>query len=66
MPAANVQPQDTEQQRIERWRAEMLERAGYDADGAAELARRSDVDLHRATGLLEQGCPPDIALRILL
>jgi len=66
MPAAKLQPQDTEQQRIERWRAEMLERAGYDADQAAELAGRHDVDLHHAAGLLEQGCPPDIALRILL
>ena len=53
-------------QRIERWRGEMLERAGYDADQAAELAGRLDVDLHHAMGLLEQGCPPDIALRILL
>ena len=66
MPAANVQPQETEQQRIERWRGEMLERAGYEADQAAELAGRHDIDLHRATALLEQGCPPDIALRILL
>jgi len=66
MPAANVQPQETEQQRIERWRAEILERAGYGAEEAAELAGRHDVDLHHATGLLEQGCPPDIALRILL
>jgi len=66
MPAANVQPQETEQQRIERWRAEMLERAGYDAEQAAELAARHDIDMHSAAGLLEQGCPPDIALRILL
>ena len=66
MPAAKVQQQDTEQQRIERWRAEMLERAGYGADDAAQLAGRHDVDLHDAIGLLEQGCAPDIALRILL
>jgi hypothetical protein len=66
MPAAKVQPQETEQQRIERWRAEMLERAGYGAGEAAQLAARHDVDLHHAMGLLEQGCPPDIALRILL
>jgi hypothetical protein len=66
MPAAKVQPQETEQQRIERWRVEMLERAGYGADEAAQIAGRHDVDLHHAMGLLEQGCPPDIALRILL
>jgi hypothetical protein len=66
MPAAKVQPQETEQQRIERWRAEMLERAGFGADEAAQLAGRHDVDLHHAMGLLEQGCPTDIALRILI
>jgi hypothetical protein len=27
---------------------------------------RPEVDLHRAVTLLEQGCPVDLALRILL
>ena len=56
----------TEVERIERWRAEALERAGYEPQAAAELAARLDIDLHIATGLLERGCPQDIALRILL
>ena len=67
MAAAEVQiPEVTERDRIERWRAEELERAGYSADAAAELAARHDVDLHLAVELLEQGCSADLALRILL
>ncbi len=67
MPAAEVHLYDeTEIERIERWRAEELERAGYDIAAAAKLAARHDVDLHLAVELIEQGCAPDVALRILL
>ena len=58
--------EETESERIERWRVEELTRAGYDADDAVELASRSYVDLHLAVDLLERGCPPATALRILL
>jgi hypothetical protein len=57
---------ETESERIERWRAEELERAGYGPGEAVELAGRSYVDLHLAVGLIERGCPPATALRILL
>jgi hypothetical protein len=67
MPTADVHIQEvTERERIEQWRAEELERAGYAPDDAAELAMRHDVDLHLAVELLAQGCPPETALRILL
>jgi hypothetical protein len=66
MTAAELQIVETEQERVERWRTEALERAGYTPEAAAELAARPDVDLHRAIGLLESGCPAEIALRILL
>jgi len=56
----------TEIERIERWRAEELERAGYEPRAAGRLAVRHDVDLHSAVDLLERGCPTDLALRILL
>jgi hypothetical protein len=56
----------TEMERIERWRAEELERAGYEPRAAGRLAVRHDVDLHTAVDLLERGCPTDLALRILL
>jgi hypothetical protein len=57
---------ETESERIERWRAEELERAGYDPVEAAELASRPYVDLHLAVELLERGCPTDTAVRILI
>ena len=67
MPTADTGiAQETEAERILRWRADELERAGYDRRNAVELARRQDVDLHRAIELLESGCPPELALRILL
>ena len=58
--------EETESERIQRWRAGELERAGYNEPDAAELAGRADVDLHLAVELLERGCPPSTALRILL
>ncbi len=65
MTAAKVET-ETELQRIEAWRALALERAGYPPDAAARLAARHDVDLHGAIALLEHGCTPELALRILL
>jgi hypothetical protein len=55
-----------EVQLVEAWRAEQLEMAGYGAQDAARLAMRHDVDLHGACALLGQGCPADLALKILL
>jgi hypothetical protein len=60
---AAVRP--TEQELVELWRATELERAGYSPSGAAELAARTDVDLHRAVELLQKGCSPELALAIL-
>ena len=48
------------------WRREQLIRAGCDTYNALILAKRSHVDLHQAIDLLERGCPPQIALEILL
>ena len=66
MSATEVRITDTESDKVERWRAEALERAGYDPTTAAVLAIRTDVDLHRATYLIERGCSPELALRILI
>src|ERR1044072_293109 len=84
----NIRP--TEQELVERWRAEALERAGYPEKVAAELGMRGAVDPHRAVGgagdpekvaekiamgadvdlpraveLLEKGCAPELAAKIL-
>lgn len=49
-----------------RWRQAVLADAGYPPEEAYVLAGREDVDLHRAVGLLADGCPLKYALRILL
>ncbi|HXV02361.1 MAG TPA: hypothetical protein VFP24_02200 [Gaiellaceae bacterium] len=58
--------EETEQMQIELWRTEELERAGYSHRAAGRLAARQDIDLHLAVRLLERGCTPDLALKILL
>jgi hypothetical protein len=52
--------------RVEQWRLEELERAGYDSESALVLAASHDVDLHGAVNLLKRGCTIDLALQILL
>ena len=67
MAAADLEVRvESEIQRIERWRAEELERAGYSARDAMKVAQRHDVDLHAAVDLIRAGCSPDLALAILL
>lgn len=67
MSAADLQiVYGTEIDRIEQWRHEELERAGYDPESALVLAASHDVDLHSAVDLLKRGCTVDLALQILL
>lgn len=67
MTAAQIEITEvSELKRIETWRADELERAGFDSESAELLAVRHDVDLHQAVGLARAGCSPDLALRILL
>jgi hypothetical protein len=64
MPAAE-EILETEVERVERWRAAELIRAGFAGDDAVSLAARFDVDLHEAIGLVGRGCPPELVVRIL-
>ena len=68
MSAAEVEVfiSTTERDRIEQWRHEALERAGYDPEAAIVLAASHDIDLHDAVSLLERGCTVELALQILL
>jgi hypothetical protein len=59
-------PRQDEELSILAWRIAVLDRAGYDEGDAVLLAALKDVDLHFAVDLLERGCPPQTALRILL
>lgn len=47
------------------WRRRRLAAAGFEPGLAAELAREPTVDLHELLVLLDRGCPPALAARIV-
>jgi hypothetical protein len=47
------------------WKLEQLVRTGFDAELAASLAADRAMDLHALIELVERGCPPELAARIL-
>ena len=54
-----------QQQAVHPWRRQRLERAGFKAPLADELAADFRVDLHALLELADRGCPPELAARIL-
>jgi hypothetical protein len=48
-----------------RWRAQRLRSAGFTPALADRLARNDRIDLHRLLELVDRGCPPHLASRIL-
>jgi hypothetical protein len=50
---------------IGEWRRRRLTVAGFEPRLAAELADEPAVDLHELLTLLDRGCAPDLAARIL-
>jgi hypothetical protein len=50
---------------VARWRYEQLAQAGFPAPLARQLSRDRQVDLHALIELVERGCPPRLAVRIL-
>ena len=63
---ATVLADETEDERVIRWRLEQLAKAGYSWACAMVIAASRDIDLHRAVDLAQRGCPIDTAMRILL
>ena len=47
------------------WRAQRLRSAGFPAALAERLAGEHEVDLHELLELVDRGCPPHLATRIL-
>jgi hypothetical protein len=47
------------------WRELQLTRAGFAATQASRLAADRAMDLHALIDLVERGCPPEQAVRIL-
>ena len=48
-----------------RWRRQRLVDAGFERDVADKLAADGSYDLHALLDLIDRGCPPDLAARIL-
>ena len=47
------------------WRERRLEAAGFDEPTAVMLAGDCGFDLHGLINLVEAGCPPELAVRIM-
>jgi hypothetical protein len=47
------------------WRRARLRKAGFGRSLAEQLSRECGVDLHALIELVERGCPPQLAARIL-
>jgi hypothetical protein len=54
-----------DQDLIVRWRTGQLREAGFDLQLAEALARDCAYDLHAVLRLVDNGCPPELAARIL-
>jgi hypothetical protein len=65
MTDTELQEQEAVEQEIFSWRLEQLMLAGYGRDDARLLAGRGEIDLHTATDLVRNGCPPSLAVAIL-
>jgi hypothetical protein len=50
---------------VEVWRRTILRQAGFDAILALRLAEDGAIDLHDLLRLVDRGCPPELAARIL-
>jgi hypothetical protein len=64
----HIQPETktrAHQQSLGEWRRRRLAAAGFEPQLAAELAAEPAVDLHELLVLLDRGCPPALAARIL-
>ena len=57
-PDPNLEP-------VESWRSMRLREAGFSPELADTLAQDSAYDLHAVLTLIDRGCPPELAPRIL-
>lgn len=55
----------TEQQSIVGWRRDQLAAAGFPLPLATSIAADAGYDLHAVIELVERGCPPALAVRVL-
>jgi hypothetical protein len=57
--------QERREQQLVGWRRGQLVQAGFPLRLAARLAKDARYDLHRLIELAEQGCPRELAVRII-
>ncbi len=50
---------------VVRWRREQLVESGFALPLAVRIAKNARYDLHALIELVERGCPPELAERIL-
>ena len=50
---------------VNRWRRDQLVLSGFPVSLATRVSEDPQYDLHRLIQLVEQGCPPGLAVRIL-
>jgi hypothetical protein len=65
MQSLSDQRHSGEEIMVREWRREQLCAAGFPLPLASGLARDQRVDLHALIELVERGCQPDVAARIL-
>jgi len=58
-PRRRVEPE------LRDWRHHVLRQAGFGDALARQLAAEGEVDLHDLLKLVDRGCPPELAARIL-
>ncbi len=56
---------DRADQEVVRWRREQLVESGFPLPLAAAIATDPRCDLHALIEMVEQGCQPELAVRIL-
>jgi len=56
---------EREAQEVAHWRRERLSETGFPLPLAARIADDPHFDLHALIELVERGCPPELAARIL-
>ena len=60
--ASNDAPRPTD---VVQWRRDRLVTAGFADALAADLAQSRGIDLHAVLDVIDRGCPPPLAARIL-
>ena len=63
--SAHTRTRDSEAKAVAAWRRQQLSAAGFDTPTAEALGRNLSVDLHALLDLVDRGCPPRLAVRIL-